>query len=215
MAFRSPVAVEGLPFIGIFILVSALAQWLAPAPWVGIPFWVLSVWCIWFFRDPDREGPDDANLVIAPADGRVVAIEEVVSAPLSNRPARKVSIFMNVFSVHVNRAPVAGQIIGQAYHAGRFLNAALDKASKENERMELLFETKEGDSIGCVQVAGLVARRIICRVEEGARLERGERFGLIRFGSRVDLYLPLSAQISVTLGDKTRAGESVVARLLR
>nr|CRH04542.1 phosphatidylserine decarboxylase [Candidatus Magnetococcus massalia] len=210
---QSPVAKEGIPFIAIFILVALLGSWLFPHPLVMAPLWVLALWCIWFFRDPDRESDAAAHAVIAPADGVIVAIREVEQAPLSGEPARLVSIFMNVFNVHVNRAPVAGKVTKLAYHPGKFVNAALDKASTENERMELLMETPNGTKLPFVQVAGLVARRIVCRVGEGAELERGERFGLIRFGSRVDVYLPLDAKVEVNLGEKTVAGSSAIAHL--
>jgi phosphatidylserine decarboxylase len=214
MAFRSPVAREGFPFIAIFIAVAgAGSTYNVDYPIVNVALWVLALWCIWFFRDPDRETPDILGGVIAPADGRVVAIEEVAAAPLSGEPARKFSIFMNVFNVHVNRSPMAGKISGLAYHKGQFVNAALDKASIENERMELLLTLEDGTNLPFVQVAGLVARRIICRAVEGDVLAAGERFGLIRFGSRVDIYLPLSAEVKMVLGDTTIAGESVIAQL--
>ncbi|MBF0152534.1 MAG: phosphatidylserine decarboxylase family protein [Magnetococcales bacterium] len=209
---RIPIAREGWPFIAAFAVVAVVISRLCPTIWGDIPPWLLTFWCVWFFRDPERATPQDADLLIAPADGRVIVVEEVAAAPLSGQPARKLSIFMNVFSVHVNRMPAAGRILRQVYHPGRFFNAALAKASTENERMELLLETTAG-LVVVVQVAGLVARRIVCRAGEGSQWSRGERFGLIRFGSRVDLYLPLSAQIPLTIGDQTRAGETIVARL--
>ncbi len=213
MPSRSPVAPEGLPFIGAFITVSALVTAYSSLVVVSAVSWVLALWCIWFFRDPDRITPSDPQAVIAPADGKVVAIEEVAAAPLSGEPARKFSIFMNVFNVHVNRSPMAGKITELAYHKGQFVNAALDKASVENERMEILLTLEDGTVLPFVQVAGLVARRIVCRSNVGDRLEAGERFGLIRFGSRVDIYLPLRAEVKMGLGDTTIAGESVIARL--
>ncbi|MBF0348444.1 MAG: phosphatidylserine decarboxylase family protein [Magnetococcales bacterium] len=213
MVIRSPVAREGWPFILGFAVVAGLASMILPNLACMLPFWLLTVWCVWFFRDPERVTPTEPGIWVAPADGRVVAIEEVAQAPLGLGPARKCSIFMNVFSVHVNRVPMTGRIEALAYHPGRFLNAELDKASVENERMELLMKGEHGIAVVFVQVAGLVARRIVCRVRQGDRLERGERFGLIRFGSRVDLYLPREAQILLALGDRTRAGETVMARL--
>lgn len=209
---RVPVAREGWPFIIAFTGVAILVSRLCPSMLGDIPPWILAIWCLWFFRDPDRQTPADAGLLIAPADGRIVAVEEIPAAPLSGQPARKVSIFMNVFSVHVNRMPAAGEVRKQVYHPGRFFNAALDKASTENERMELLLATDVGPVV-MVQVAGLVARRIVCRAGEGSQWSRGERFGLIRFGSRVDLYLPPTAQVPLTIGDQTRAGETIVARM--
>ncbi|HIJ85312.1 MAG TPA: phosphatidylserine decarboxylase family protein [Magnetococcales bacterium] len=210
---RSPVAKEGWPFILGFAAVSGVVSYFFPA-WIVVgPFGLLTVWCVWFFRDPERSVPQDLGVLVAPADGRVVAIEEVAQAPLGLGPARKFSIFMNVFSVHVNRAPLTGQVKGLAYHPGRFLNAALDKASVENERMEVFMEGENGVRVVFVQVAGLVARRIVCWLRQGDSLGRGDRFGLIRFGSRVDVYLPLDARILLTLGDKTRAGETIIARM--
>jgi phosphatidylserine decarboxylase len=150
--------------------------------------------------------------VLAPADGRVVAVEKARDSWLE-RDALKISVFMNVFNVHSNRSPVDGTVKQRWYHAGRFLNAALDKASVENERNALWFRTRGGQDVTCVQVAGLIARRILCYVDEGAELERGQRFGFIRFGSRVDVYLPVDAEVTAALGDKVHAAQSVLARL--
>ncbi|MBF0108104.1 MAG: phosphatidylserine decarboxylase family protein [Magnetococcales bacterium] len=213
MSSLSPVAREGWPFILGFAVVAALASLVLPNLACILPFWLLTGWCVWFFRDPDRVVPADPGVLVAPADGRLVAVEEVAQAPFGLGPSLKLSIFMNVFSVHVNRAPMAGRIEAMAYHPGRFLNARLDKSSLENERMELLMRGEGGILVCFVQVAGLVARRIVCRVGQGDRLERGGRFGLIRFGSRVDLYVPRSAKVLVTLGDETRAGETIMAHL--
>ncbi|MBF0453566.1 MAG: phosphatidylserine decarboxylase family protein [Magnetococcales bacterium] len=214
MASRSPIAREGFPFIAIFIAVAIIGTLTNSAfPLGNVLLWILALWCIWFFRDPDRNTPVVPGGVIAPADGRVVAIEEVAQAPLSGEPARKFSIFMNVFNVHVNRSPMEGTVTDLAYHKGQFVNAALDKASIENERMEILLTLPNGTKLPFVQVAGLVARRIICRAVVGDRLQAGERFGLIRFGSRVDIYLPLDAEVKMGLGDITLAGESVIAQL--
>ncbi len=210
---RSPVAKEGWPFIIAFAAVAAVVTWVCPSVVGDVPPWLLTAWCVWFFRDPERPIPQGPGELAAPADGVVVALDRGATAPLSGLPATKLSIFMNVFNVHVNRMPLAARVTAAAYHPGRFLNAALDKASVENERMELLLETPDGHRITLVQVAGLVARRIVCRATEGSRWQRGERFGLIRFGSRVDLYLPLAADIPLTIGDRTVAGTTVVARL--
>ncbi|MBF0284283.1 MAG: phosphatidylserine decarboxylase family protein [Magnetococcales bacterium] len=207
-----PVAREGIPFIVGFAVLAGVGDYLCPSVIGDIPLYLLLVWCVWFFRDPERVTPSEPGRVIAPADGKVIVIEEVASAPLSGQPARKVSIFMNVFNVHVNRFPEDGRVKALSYHAGKFFNAALAKASLENERMEILLETPDGVLIPFVQVAGLVARRIVCRAKEGDAARRGERFGLIRFGSRVDVYLPLSAEVAVTLGEHTVAGETVLAR---
>lgn len=210
---RSPIAVEGWPFIAAFVGVAVAGEIVCPSWFGSLLLWVLSGWCVWFFRDPERQTPQGEGLVIAPADGKVIAIEEVAAAPLSGQPARKCSIFMNVFSVHVNRCPINGQVTKLAYHPGRFFNAALDKASLENERMEILVLSPNGVALTFVQVAGLIARRIICRLQPGETVVQGGRFGLIRFGSRVDVYLPLSAKLAVELGDQTRAGETIVAHL--
>ncbi|MBF0605836.1 MAG: phosphatidylserine decarboxylase family protein [Nitrospirae bacterium] len=213
MGIRSPVAKEGWPFIAGFAFVSVVADYLLPTWSCLLPFWLLTIWCVWFFRDPERIIPQESGVLVAPADGRVVAIEEVADGPFGMGRVRKFSIFMNVFSVHVNRVPLTGQVKELAYHPGRFFNAALDKASVENERMEILMEGEKGLRVAFVQVAGLVARRIVCRLQRGDRMERGGRFGLIRFGSRVDVYLPLEARIAPVLGAQTRAGETVIARL--
>lgn len=211
---RMPVAREGLPFIALFVLAAVAGSWFFPFWIADVVLWLLAFWCVWFFRDPERQSPEGENLVVAPADGRICAIEEVPSAPLTQGPARKVSIFMNVFNVHVNRLPASGQVVDRVYHRGRFFNAVLDKASQENERMEILMALKNGITMSFVQVAGLIARRIVCHLEKGQTLERGQRFGLIRFGSRVDVYLPLSAEVTQVLGDRTVAGETVIARLV-
>lgn len=214
MAFRSPVAREGLPFIALFVGVAVLGTvYNATFPPANGVLWVLAVWCLWFFRDPERETPALPGAVIAPADGKIVAIEEVAAAPLTGEPARKFSIFMNVFNVHVNRSPLTGTVSKVSYFQGAFVNAVLDKASVENERMEILLTLDDGTRLPFVQVAGLVARRIVCRATIGDRLQAGERFGLIRFGSRVDVYLPLTAKVTMRLGEKTQAGESVIAQL--
>ncbi|MBF0461335.1 MAG: phosphatidylserine decarboxylase family protein [Magnetococcales bacterium] len=210
---RSPVAVEGWPLVAAFVGVAVVGEIICPARWGSLLLWVLAGWCVWFFRDPERHPPPGDGLVIAPADGRVIAIEEVAAAPLSGQSARKCSIFMNVFSVHVNRCPIGGRVTETAYHPGRFFNAALDKASLENERMEILVTSPSGAVLTFVQVAGLIARRIVCRLQQGQEVVQGSRFGLIRFGSRVDVYLPLSAKVMVGLGDQTRAGETVMAHL--
>ncbi|ABK43420.1 phosphatidylserine decarboxylase related protein [Magnetococcus marinus MC-1] len=207
------VAKEGYPFMAIFIGVAAVSSALS---WYGIVqfvLWVLAGWCIWFFRDPERHSDAPEDAVIAPADGRVVAIREMEKGPLTDEPVRMVSIFMNVFNVHVNRAPIAGTVTKISYHPGKFVNADLDKASIENERNVLLMESPAGVKMAFQQVAGLVARRIVCRINEGTVLQRGERFGLIRFGSRVDLFFPMDAEISVKLGEMTHSGVTQMGRL--
>ena len=211
-AYPHPViAREGWPFLGLAVavalLVGAFAGW-----WWSLPLWLAALFILQFFRDPPREVPEDPAAVVAPADGRIVAVEKARD-PWLERDALKISVFMNVFNVHSNRAPVDGTVKQVWYHAGRFLNAALDKASLENERNALWLRTRSGADVTCVQVAGLIARRILCYVSAGAELARGERFGFIRFGSRVDVYLPPDARPVAAIGDKVYAAQSVLARL--
>ena len=211
-AYPHPIiASEGWPFLAAALAVAFGAAWLAGWGW-SVPFWLVALFVLQFFRDPPREVPEDARAVVSAADGRVVAVERTRD-PWLERDALKISVFMNVFNVHSNRAPVDGVVQKRWYHSGTFLNAALDKASTDNERNALWFRTRSGEDVTCVQVAGLIARRILCYVGEGAELARGERYGFIRFGSRVDHYLPLDAEAKAALGDKVRAAESVIARL--
>ncbi len=175
------------------------------------PFWVLLVFIVQFFRDPPRQIPDTPGAVICPADGKVIALGEVED-PYLKRPAKRVSVFMNVFNVHSNRIPVTGKIKELWYSRGKFINAALDKASLDNERNALWLQTDQGQDVVVVQVAGLIARRILCYVKPGEQVERGARYGFIRFGSRVDVYLPLSAQFEVSLGDSVKGASDVIAR---
>ena len=211
-AYPHPViAREGWPFLGIAVAVALLAGAFA-GWWWSLPLWLAALFVLQFFRDPPRAVPEDPAAVVAPADGRIVAVEKARD-PWLERDALKISVFMNVFNVHSNRAPVDGTVKQVWYHAGRFLNAALDKASLENERNAMWLRTRSGADVTCVQVAGLIARRILCYVSAGAELARGERFGFIRFGSRVDVYLPLDAQPVAAIGDKVYAAQSVLARL--
>ncbi|TAK40587.1 MAG: phosphatidylserine decarboxylase [Betaproteobacteria bacterium] len=211
-AYPHPIiAREGWPFAAA-ALAAALAVGVAAGWGWSVPLWLVALFVLQFFRDPPREVPDDPRAVVAAADGRVVAVERARD-PWLERDALKVSVFMNVFNVHSNRSPVDGRVQKRWHHAGRFINAALDKASTENERNAVWLRTRTGEDVTCVQVAGLVARRILCYVEEGAELRRGERYGFIRFGSRVDHYLPLDAEMKAALGERVRAAESVIARL--
>ncbi|MEI6572689.1 MAG: phosphatidylserine decarboxylase [Alphaproteobacteria bacterium] len=206
-----PIHREGWPFIAIFAVVANLLAWIwSPLGWIG---GILTVWCIYFFRDPVRTVPVGEGLVVSPADGRVSMIVEAVPPPelgLSDEPMTRISIFMNVFNCHVNRVPVSGTIETIAYRPGLFLNAELDKASEDNERNAIIVNTGR-ERFGVVQIAGLIARRIVGFVEEGDRLSVGERFGLIRFGSRVDVYLPDDYHPLVGVGQTTIAGETVIA----
>jgi len=205
------IAREGWPFLAIAVTAATAVHWFAGWAW-ALPLWIIALFVLQFFRDPPRDVPDEPGAVVSPADGRIVAIEKVRD-PWLERDALKISVFMNVFNVHSNRSPVDGEVKQRWYHAGSFLNAALDKASTENERNALWLRTSGGRDVTCVQIAGLVARRILCYVDKGAGLVRGQRYGFIRFGSRVDLYLPLDARPVAALGDKVKAATSVLATL--
>jgi phosphatidylserine decarboxylase len=205
------IAREGWPHVGIVLglalAVTALAGW----AW-AVPFWLLLVFVLQFFRDPARNVPDTPGAVVSAADGRVVVVQSAED-PYLGRQALKISVFMNVFSVHANRSPVPGEVRESWHHAGKFLNAALPKASLENERCAIWLRTAGGADVTAVQIAGLIARRILCYAKPGERLERGQRYGFIRFGSRLDLYLPAAARSRVAVGDKVYAGETVLAEL--
>jgi len=207
-----PIRREGYPFIAILAFVALFFGWFwQPVFWIGL---ILTLWCTYFFRDPARVTPIDTELVISPADGRVAAVSLGVSPKelgMGEQTRRRVSIFMSVFDCHVNRSPVAGKITRIVYTPGKFLNAELDKASEGNERNGFVIETAHGP-VGVVQIAGLVARRIVCFGHEGDHLAQGERIGLIRFGSRLDVYLPVAASIVVAEGQTAIAGETVIAR---
>jgi phosphatidylserine decarboxylase len=205
------IAREGWLFVAIAVAISLLVGLLI-GWWWSVPLWLAAVFILQFFRDPPREVPDAPGAVLSAADGRVVEVSRAQD-PYVKRDALKVSVFMNVFNVHSNRSPVDGVVKERWYFPGAFVNAALDKASLENERNALWLRTPEGHDVTCVQVAGLIARRILCYVGAGAELERGERFGFIRFGSRVDHYLPLDAEVKAAIGDKVYAAESVLAWL--
>jgi len=213
-ATLAPIHREGYRFVAIFAAITLVAFWLAtPLGWLGV---VATLWCAYFFRDPDRVTPLREGLIISPADGRISAIEDVMppdELDLGDAMQLRISVFMNVFDVHVNRAPAAGRIERIAYVPGKFLNAELDKASEDNERQALTLALNSGTRIGVVQIAGLVARRIVCFVKHGEPLGVGERFGLIRFGSRVDVYLPAGTAPLVAVGQRAIAGETVLADL--
>ncbi len=209
MQYPHPIlAREGWPFIGAALAASLLVTYALPLPW-SLPLWLITAFVVQFFRDPPRALPDRAGAIVAPADGRIVAIERCAD-PYAQRDALKISVFMNVFNVHSNRAPVDGRVLSVNYFPGRFVNADLDKASLENERNALVIDCS-GQLVTTVQVAGLVARRVLCYVRPGDTLQRGQRFGFIRFGSRVDVYLPLHAKPAVSIGEKVRATSTVLA----
>ena len=205
------IAREGWPFITIALVLAIGATWLWGVVAASL-LWVIVVFVVQFFRDPGRLIVGDAKSVVAPADGRIVAIQEVEDT-YAKRRALKVSVFMNVFNVHSNRAPVDGEVQDVWYSPGAFVNADLDKASVENERNAVLLKTPDGQLVTSVQVAGLIARRILCYVNKGVKLSRGDRYGFIRFGSRVDVYLPLDARVCVAIGDKVSASSTLLAEL--
>lgn len=211
---------EGYPFIAMFAVGALFLAWLwQPLGWVGV---ILTLWCAYFFRDPERVTPIREGLIVSPADGVVQTIQKAVPPPeleMGEEPLTRIAVFMNVFNVHVNRCPADGKVIKSHYRPGAFLNASLDKASMDNERQALRLKLNgnkasvKGKEIAFVQIAGLVARRIKCDVVEGQDLQAGERFGLIRFGSRVDVYLPEGTSPAVAVGQLALAGETVLADL--
>jgi phosphatidylserine decarboxylase len=204
------IAREGWPFLAGSILIALLVTWLSPA-W-SVLFWIIAIFVLQFFRDPARSGSTEPRAVISPADGRIVVVEETQD-PYADRKALKISVFMNVFNVHSNRSPVDGEVLMTQYFPGKFFNAALDKASLENERNAMVLRTTSGHVVTAVQVAGLVAKRILCYTKQGDNLYRGQRYGFIRFGSRVDVYLPLGSRPRVAIGDKVSATTTVLADL--
>jgi phosphatidylserine decarboxylase len=205
------VAREGWAFIAVTVLAAAAVHGWAGAGWAA-PLWIAAAFLVQFFRDPARAVPQAPKAVVSPADGRVVAVERTRD-PYLEREALKMSVFMSVFNAHSNRSPVEGEVCGTWYHRGRFFNAALAKSSLENERAALWIRTPAGADVTCVQIAGLVARRILCYARTGQRLARGERYGFIRFGSRLDLYLPPESRPLAAMGDKVYAGSSILALL--
>ena len=214
--FLKPMHREGYKFVAIFAAITLVLFWICdPLGWLGVG---ATVWCYYFFRDPKRSVPQGRGLIVSPADGVVSLIERAVPPPelgVGNDALTRVSVFMSVFNCHVNRAPIAGRIVKMAYRPGKFFNASLDKASEDNERNSLLLELPDGRQLIVVQIAGLVARRIVPFVSEGQSLRTGERFGLIRFGSRLDVYLPDGVEPLVALGQTMVGGETVLAELDR
>ena len=210
MNYPHPIlAKEGWPFIAGALVLAVLASF--AGVW-STPFWGIFIFCVQFFRDPARAIAGGPKSVLAPADGRIVVVEEA-DDPYLNRRALKISVFMNVFNVHSNRSPIASMVQQKWYKPGSFLNAALEKASLENERCALHLKTGDGREVTCVQIAGLVARRILNYVDAGTALTAGQRYGFIRFGSRVDLYLPLDSRVKVVIGEKVSASSSILAEL--
>lgn len=208
----TPIHPEGWRFIAIFVIVTGFLFWLAPPlGWAGLG---ATLWCVYFFRDPWRMTPLRDGLLVAPADGLVVSIGEAVPPAelgLGDAPLRRIGIFLSVFDVHVNRMPVSGRIVQLAYRKGKFVNASLDKASEDNERMAIRLATPDGTDIIVVQIAGLIARRIVCTVSAGQEVVAGQRYGLIRFGSRTDVYFPLDWTVLAIVGQRAVGGETVLA----
>ncbi|HUL40756.1 MAG TPA: phosphatidylserine decarboxylase [Burkholderiales bacterium] len=207
------IAREGWSYFAIAVVGSVVATLVAPW-YCSLPLWLASLFVLQFFRDPPRRVPDNDRAVVSPADGRIVTVERAQD-PYLLREALKVSVFMNAFNVHSNRSPVTGRIEKDWYYPGAFFNAALSKASEKNERKALWIKTADGLDIVCVQVAGLIARRILCYARSGDSLARGQRYGFIRFGSRVDVYLPPGVLVKTGIGDKVYGGESILAELPR
>lgn len=206
------IAREGWPFLAI-VAVLALALQSFGLTFLSVLAWILFVFVLQFFRDPPRYIPAQKNAVVSPADGRIVAVERVED-PYAQREALKISVFMNVFNVHSNRAPIGGSIKSVDYFPGLFVNADLDKASTQNERNAIVIHTESGATVTAVQVAGLIARRILCYVKPGESVEKGQRYGFIRFGSRVDVYLPTDSVPKVAIGDKVSASSTILAELV-
>jgi len=210
---NQPIAVEGYPFIALFAFITvviALLEW----GFLAVIFLALTLFAVYFFRNPDRTVPQGEDLVISPADGKVVFVDLVQEDRFLNDQVLKISVFMSVFNVHVNRVPCSGKVVDQFYNKGQFVNAALDKASIENEQGGMVIETAAGKKLLVVQIAGLIARRIVTYPVVGDLLERGQRYGLIRFGSRVDVYLPKETETDIKLGDRCVAGETVLGRFV-
>jgi phosphatidylserine decarboxylase len=210
----TPIHPEGYPFIGGFALAALLLFWLwPPLGWIGL---IATLWCIYFFRDPPRATPLREGIVVAPADGRVCQVVNVVpprELDLGKAPLPRISIFMSVFDCHINRSPVAGRVERIVYRAGKFISADLDKASEDNERNAFVIVTETGQRLAVVQIAGLIARRIVCFARESDLLGAGQRIGMIRFGSRVDVYLPVGTRVLAGEGQIAIAGETVLADL--
>ena len=206
------IAREGWPFLAMALAMSIFVTMFGG--WWSLPLWLATIFVLQFFRDPPREVPQGEGIVLCPADGRVIVVGNARD-PYRDCDALKISVFMNVFNVHSNRSPVDGVVKQAVYNKGLFVNASFDKASSDNERNALVVQMGDGTMLSCVQVAGLIARRILCYVKEGESLTRGQRYGFIRFGSRVDVFLPPGSRPRVAIGDKVKATSTVLAELPR
>ncbi|MEN6623353.1 MAG: phosphatidylserine decarboxylase family protein [Smithella sp.] len=212
MKHNGIIAREGYPFIILFLIITIFIAFLGIS-WLFVFSTFILLFTVWFFRNPERNFREEEKVVISPADGKVIKVENVEMNGDITGKFKKISIFMNVFNVHVNRVPYSGKIEAIKYHQGKFVSANLDKASSDNERNAILIHTDDNCSIWVVQIAGLIARRIVCWVKVGEMVEKGERFGLIRFGSRVDIYLPESSRTVVQIGQKVKSGETYLGYL--
>ena len=199
---------EGYPFVAAGALLAILVHGFAGGAW-ALPMWIITIFMLQFFRDPVRVIPPDSGVVVSPADGKVVTISKSKN-PYSGVDAICIAIFLDIFSVHSTRIPVSGLVLERLYNQGKFLHAAVDKASEENERNALIIRTKDSQEVACVQIAGLIARRILCYVQEGDNVSLGQRYGFIRFGSRVELFLPVDYKVSIGVGDKVKGGSDVI-----
>jgi phosphatidylserine decarboxylase len=209
---RSKIAVEGLPYIGIFGLLAWVTA-LFGFPLLSIILAVVTFFSLYFFRDPERITPEDPRAVISPADGKVVDVENTIEENFLNREMRRVGIFLSITDCHINRFPVTGRVLSTKYTPGKFHIANSNRASTQNERLATLIETEDREQIVLVQVAGFIARRIVSHISVGDSLQKGERLGMIKFGSRVDIYLPLGCEVSITVGDKVKGAETIIGRL--
>jgi len=209
---RTPIILDAFRFVAPLALLVAGALWWGKTG-LAVVLGLLALFVLWFFRNPERTAPPDPGVVVSPADGRVLKIEEVDEGELLGGTCKKVSIFMSIFNVHVNRSPCEGVVRAIRYREGKFFSANMDKASTENERNSLVIETDGGTKIVVIQIAGLIARRIVCWVQEGGILQRGERFGLIRFGSRLEVFMPVDSDVLVRVGDRVKAGHTKVGKL--
>ncbi len=202
---------EGYPFVAGSIVAALAISLLAGLIW-SLPVWLIVVFVLQFFREPHRIIPTDSHVIVSPADGKVVAVAEAEN-PINGKRETRIAIFLNVFSVHSNRIPIAGTIVKQEYRAGKFLNAAIDKSAEENERNAIVIRTADANEVTCIQIAGLIARRILCYVGNDDQVEMGQKYGFIRFGSRVELFLPLEYQVDVNIGDSVKGGCDVIGTI--